>query len=508
MAFYDDSEDEEGQEIGGGQQTGPQSSTISAAPGGSGNAPKAAGSPDKGGNFVGIQQYLNANKPQAQKLGDQAAGVINQSAEQARQGIGALNQEASEKIKPTQSLDSGIAEKLAGGAETLSGDERSTVKNTANATYQGPRAATDLAGYQAASDAQKKATSNIDNSGTEQGRMGLISQINSKPRTQGMNVFDNALLSAGGGREKLTQAAAANQDVKGGVEKASEAIGSQIGRADDPSTPDVDESAGAIGQTNKAKADAMARVQEALNTWQTGFQPKVQAAQDAFVANQNKYRDDIGDEAIFDQETLDLFGLGEGAQLYDMDLASYLQDASPGSINAGNVADQTDYARYAALAEMAGIDPTILNPANASMAGSAPTFGIDNNRFKNDYAAKKAAYDKAYTQDKLGDYAKPLEQLFAGDIMRNYTAQQLADGLRSEDGSTVTPEGQRAYDLKKQVLDDWMAKNYGTRVARTSPETVDWGDVGAPGAPPVTGGIGKGDGSPGYEELIPKKKGG
>lgn len=404
MAYYNPKEDEQegGEEQAqGGMQIGPQTATISSGSGATTNAPASNPSqnaPDRGSNFVGLRTYLDANKPQSEKLGGQVAGVIDQSANQAREGVNALNTEAQEKVKGTQSLGSDILGKIQTGAEALSADERQTAKNTANAQYKGPNSAQDLAGYQSAMDATKKATQNIDQSGTEQGRMALLGQVNDKRRGSGIDTFDNALLQAGGGREKLIQSSQNNADVKSGLENAATGINSQIGRADDPNTPDIDESAGAIGQTNKAQADAYKAIQDSLGAWKQGFDPKVKQAQDALVAQQNAVTSDLGnDQLSLDQGTLDALGLSAGQNVYGLNLTSYLNPANVSDINASNVASQEDYARYAALADLAGEQSLMLNPADASKAGTAPKFSANTDKLKGDLSAADQAFKQAYT---------------------------------------------------------------------------------------------------------------
>lgn len=375
MAFYSDNMDEDELNPNGQPQTGPQSGMLGT---GGGMAPSAAGAPkplapDRSSNFVGIKQYIDANKKQAGKLGDQTAGVIGQSAQGARDAVSSLNQEAQNTIKPVSQLSGDVSNKLSNAAETLSSDERKTIKDTASAQYKGPQNAMGLSGYQAAADKTNKAVQNLNAANTEEGRMGLISQVNAKPRTQGMNVFDNALLQAGGGRERLQQAISANQDVKGGLDAASQAIQSQIGRADDPNTPDVDESSGAIGETNKAQADAYGKIQSALSNWTQGFQPKVGQAQQDLVDWQNKVSADISDDQYnLAGDVLSATGLKAGDRLFGLNLSDYLNSLNASNITAANVASAEDYARYGALADLAGVANPILDQANVSQAGTAP----------------------------------------------------------------------------------------------------------------------------------------
>jgi hypothetical protein len=405
LAFYNNEEDENELDPNnqGLAQTSPGSGVIAGQ--GSVASPQTADktpAPDKPGNFVGISQYLNANKPQAAKLGDQTAGVINQSADQARQGIATLNQEADQKIKPISALDQGLVQKINTGAETLSADERNLAKQTASAKYTGPKQISDFGDtYTNASKATQAAANNINNSGTEQGRMNLISQVNSKPRTQGMNVFDNTLLQAGGGREKIANAASANQNLTGEFQGATENIQNKIGRADDPSTPDIDESSGAIGQTAKSQTDAYKTIQDALTGWKSGFTPKVSQAQQALIDQQNKITQDLGDNQFDLQgEALEALGLGRGQKIYDLDLKSYLNTVSPTEITAANTATAEDYARYAALADLAGEQDLLLKPEDISKSGTAPKPGANKEKLTEDLAKKEAAYNSAFNSSR------------------------------------------------------------------------------------------------------------
>lgn len=420
MAFFREDEELQDEEGGGQGATAPisaGSAVISSAGGGPSPNPGQK-APDKSGNFVGIHKYLEANKNQGAKLGDQTAGIINQSAQDARTKVGELSSAADQAIKPVMGLSDDVKGKISSGAETLSAQERQQIKDTAAAQYKGPKAATDLGdAYTNAQKASQTATQNISNADTEQGRMNLVTQINSKPRTTGMNVFDNALLQAGGGREKIAQAAGQNQDVKGALDQATQEIQGKIGRADDPNTPDVDESTGAIGATNKAQADAYKSVQDAMNAWKQGFQPKVAAAQQGMIDQQNRVTQDIADNPYgLSEETMALLGLNEGDQLFGIDLNNYLGSASPSDISAANVASAEDYARYAALADLAGEQDLMLRPEDSSMAGKIPQYAPDTMRLKQDRAAAQQAYDNAYKNSR-------------GGIFQNFTAQEVENSV-------------------------------------------------------------------------------
>lgn len=504
MAFYNDKEDEDQQSANAqapGAQTQSGSSVITgdSGLGGGASSPKA-NAPDKPGNFVNLNQYLEANKTQAAKLGDQASGVIGQSANTAQQGITNLNQEAQEKIKPVGFLSDDLSAKVKSNAESLTPEQRAQVKSTTSATYQGPQSAADLNSYQSAADANNKAVKNIDNSGTEQGRMSLISQINSKPRTQGMNVFDNALLQAGGGREKLAAAAQANQGVKGALDTATQGIQGQIGRADDPSTPNIDESTGAIGQTGKAQADAYKKVQDALSSWTKGFQPKVANAQKNLVDQQSRVTQDIADNPLqLSDETLGLFGLKPDTKIYKNDLNSYLSQASPSDVTAANVASPEDYARYGALADLAGDKSGFLNPANAGMAGKLPSLKIDTTKLQNDLKTSNDAYEKAYNSQQGGvlnfgylPVANGVDQSFLDPRLKQASPQQLEDVwlpayTAAMKNNPSDPQYPLLINLVQKSLADWKSQYGANNVVNGTQDlptnadgSIDWSKINAP----------------------------
>jgi hypothetical protein len=386
MAFYQDNDEEElvhDPNASMVAQTSPQSATLTGQGASNAGTQAKTNAPDSPGNFVGIKQYLDANKSQAGKLGDQAAGVIQTSADQARNSINDLNTAANENIQGATKLSDDILSRL-NQAETLTDAERNQIKQTAVAQYKGPNNETELGdAYKNALSTNQKAQQNVANSGTEEGRMSLVSQINTKPRNQGMNVFDNALLQSGGGREKLATAANANKDVKGALDAASEAIRNKIDTTKN--------------QTQEAQKDAYSSVQNALNNWKSNFTPRVQQAQQQLSGLQNRITSDIADNPYgLDQETMDLLGLKAGQDIYGVNLNNYLKGSMPSDISAANIANQEDYHRYAAIADLAGEQDLLLRPENISQAGKAYGFNADKDRLAKDIAASDAAYKNAY----------------------------------------------------------------------------------------------------------------
>lgn len=67
---------------------------------------------------------------------------------------------------------------------------------------------------------------------------------------------------------------------------------------------------------------------------------------------------------------MSLLGLSEGANIYDLDLASIANPQFDNSnVSIQRVANEDDYNRYLALSQLAGVDPSLL--VDRSLAGTA-----------------------------------------------------------------------------------------------------------------------------------------
>jgi hypothetical protein len=395
MAFFQDQDEEElnNPEQGGGVATSQASGLVGqgAQAQGTQSAPSAnpsANTPDNPGNFVGIKSYLDANKNQASKLGDQASGVINNSAQGARDAVGGLNSTFNEKAGGPAVFNPEVNQKVGLGAEKLSAEEKGQVKSQYNAQYKGPMDLTDTSLQPQYVDAQKKlntAKTNVQSSGTEEGRKGLITQINEKPRTAGINNFDNILLQSGTGREKLAQTASANKDVTEDI----------LGTAN--------QTAAQKAQANKLAADT-ARTQtqkavgDASGAFQKQFDQNDPMSRLSQAISSGLKLDTIGADVNnnawgMDQATLDSLGIQGGLNTYGVDSSKYFKQGDPSSINAGTLASAEDYARSAALAELAG-GQSFLNQADIGKSGTAKLSSYDTEGFKNAISSKGKKYDE------------------------------------------------------------------------------------------------------------------
>lgn len=418
MAFYNELEDEEGQDQvqqgAASPQTPNQSAVIgaSAAQGGAGaaapmQAPKKA---DRSGNFVGIKTYLDANKKQAQKLGDQTANVIGQSAQAAKSGLENLNQNFNTQAQ--QGLVQNNQDALSAlnqGAEKLNDEQRNIIKNQASAQYKGPQDLTQVQGYQDVQKNYNQAQQNIAGAGTEEGRQQLVKQVGQGPRTAGMTNFDSLLLQSGGGREKVAKAAEAAKGIVGNddvtnANKSAQEKALQVKAQTDAAAKAAQE---AIGGQRKTLEQ---QIQDRLLNFNTQQQKDLKAAQDDLLTQED-----------LDASLAEKLGITEGTRRYGVDLSQFVGPGE-GLASVDNIANADEYARYAALNQlMANQGTNLLDSSKANLAGTAKGVNYDKAGAQKALKEADAAYQKALTTkddtghsiadiDKGGEKYKALKQ--------------------------------------------------------------------------------------------------
>lgn len=220
MAYYAGDEEDEKQQDPNAQtavQTSAPDAIISgqgsSAPAPQGQAP---GTPDKSSNFVGIKQYLDANKQQSAKLGDQVAGKVQGTIQDASNSINSLGDAFKTKANAGQISNIGNAQNDANSITqaaatngNLSQDQKNRFGEVSNAQYTGPNSLIDdTEDYQPAEQKLLDAQNEADLSKTETGNQQLLRQTyNTNPNyTVGANRFDSYLLNSDDNKQKLADA--------------------------------------------------------------------------------------------------------------------------------------------------------------------------------------------------------------------------------------------------------------------------------------------------------------
>lgn len=349
MAYYYGEEDKDLTE---GQPETSKASSVIPAPGTTNapvaNAPATATANNartNPGNFVGVSQYLEANKPQAAGLANKVGGVITGAADTAR---AELSKKAADTTKQIQANTVGFNQKA---IDQLKADPAKVnvahIDPMINAAYKGPTTLGNIDSLQKA----QQAAAGVD---TEEGRRDLVSSLyKDRPLKQGALTFDNLLLQASPDSKNILSNARTAANI-GGIESDIATQRANVEKA----------AQAAKATTDKTRADTLAAINQTKGGFETDLQGRVdalrnQATQEAQGAL-NRLRSGGGLTGQASQRDLDLLGItqeqyqrllqsGTNAALADQ---AVIRDAS--GINANNVASADDYARYNVLRRLAG----------------------------------------------------------------------------------------------------------------------------------------------------------
>lgn len=440
-----------------------------------------ANAPDSPGNFVGIKKYLDANKSQAGKLGDQTAGVIGQSTNKAQESLSGLQNTFKQQVGSAPQFDENAYNQLNTDPGKLTDQQRANLKTNYDAQYSGPSSLQDNRLSDQYSDAQKnllKARENVELADTEEGRQSLISQINNKPRTQGATTFDSVLLSSGGGRQKIADAAKQNEFVKDDL----------LGKANQEASSLAGSVSGQIN-TNRGKVQGAATNQ--ATALEQAIRNALQTSRDTAATRSSQVSQDIADFDL-DPYTLSLLqsgtpgqpgykALGEGFNTYGVNLNDprYFRQADLDSIQASNVASEDDYARAQALEQLMGWDafaeklgPNAINQTTKGQAGSAnlsPSFDIEG--IGNEAMAKGQEWGSKWVNSR-GFIPPTIYAAYQGggqipggyggtqdDYVKSITGYSLLDATPAEAETAIIPKLRQAAAGVGSTIIGWRLKN-------------------------------------------------
>lgn len=431
---------------GGGQSFGDDSSQF--------NQPsQQKGTNNQGSGFVGLDKYMAANK--GSNFGTQVTGKVQGSVDQAKQGLAQGAQDFTNasnqggvKWNDVQNDVKGVIDNA--GDQTSKADA-DKIKNYASSTYQGPETFYGSAyGSKALGDAQK-ASQQANALQSEGGRFALLDQFYGRPNySMGEKSLDNLLV----------------QNQPGTAARAQSIGGQAKGLTSDVNhkAQDLDNLAAVNRQS---AADTAKQTQDYLNNSIQGFEGDLDKRYQDYQTGNNDYNQarvsDLGDDAL-DADTMGLYGLNEGTSLYDTDLSNYLQQSQNAS--KGQFASDSDYAKYLALSQLAGSDPSYLMPDDRSGAGSGATMGkvsVDKDRLSQDLASRKSTYDSS-AQPIQQSISQTQSQLAAAQdaFNRHYASLPVADSVTGDSGqkmeNTTTRQLRSVVQQLQGQLNDYQSQ--------------------------------------------------
>ncbi len=444
----------------GGQQISSGASGV--ITGGSQNTQAGQGSskgPSRSGAFTNLNAYLNANKEQATQLGQNVASNVSNQAEQAKTQLSQTqdqfkNQADQNSVNRNQNLvNQAVSDPTKFVQDQNNVNEFTKIRD---AQYKGPAGIQDVQNYGQASQQVNKANQAVENTKSEAGRFTLIQDQFKKPNytrgqqkldqlflqndTGSRSAFENVQQRYSGLMAQLNQAQTQSQEYaaarKAETEAARNDARTALGQLDDPSTPE-NEAAGAMGAF---QTDLQGRTQAMRNKEQDAYNRLVAATSGT------------GDLEL-DADTMERLGLTEGQRLFNVDLSRVAPQYNPNSINDQTVASADDYAKYSALAKLAGIDPTYLS--NRQLAGTAGGAQVDKDLLKRSIESAQTQFDElANNPNGIGDWA-------------GWGPDQIAEFIRNDMLATPDLGGDSINTGLRQLSKKWLERYDSLQPNRT-----------------------------------------
>lgn len=425
MAFYNDNEDENELENTPSTSTG-QSGVISGQGAADGTA-AASAKPDRPGNFVGLQTYLNANKVQSDKLGDKVASQISGSIQDASAQIGQMNNKFNERVDAGSIRNLGsavddvkdISNKAAYQAigQGLSDDQTNRFKEVTTAQYKGPKDVLETDLYQPVYGKIKEAQNYANLSKNESGNQQLLMDMYKTPSySAGENRFDAYLLNSEQNKQKLAQSRQNAEGLRANLDAAS-VTAKQYADKVAADTEKAKQSARKVFESTQGKRNQ--EVDAELDKERSGWNEEY----DAYL---NLLNSSNKSDLTLNDEQMKKLGVSSGDRIFNMldgqNAADYLtlQEFDP-----NKVITKEQQTQLAALDQLAGLYG-----------------GESKNKYNQADLAGTLTRDIALAADKFGLAAKEQQVMFdaASKIATMTSSLDKSSPLYEEQVSSITKE--------------------------------------------------------------------
>lgn len=421
MAYYADDEEQQGGQTGSGAVTRPGSGLVSGAasgaPGGGKSAPAEAAKQTTPGNsaspFVGIKEYLNANKQQSGKLGGQVGNFVGGRVDAANEALKGAEQNFGQQVdQNTVKLDENLLNQIKNDPTKVAQNQAQLqqAKNMQKA-YAGPTDFQTNQAYQSAAPTLQKAQNTVSNLGNAQGQKQVLTEQQLENRggkvNRGAATLDQALLQASPeAREALKPTQEKGAQLKGNIDTTIQNAMQRVSGAQAQSAA-----------TNKAVQDFY---NQQYQQQQAALNARAQAANQAAQQEAQDIRGRVGYGQLSDRD-LAYLGLSRGD--FDTirgDFAKYGPEVTGGYGNQGmdqlmnyvgfsnpnataqNVATAEDYARAQALNQLAGFGGEYLSNPSLANTFNSDTVNFDVAGARNFINERKAAAERLAAQQAQG----------------------------------------------------------------------------------------------------------
>ncbi len=424
-----DKNDQQNVQLASGTQTPDMAGSIDGA--------DEQGKPTQSGSkFTNIDSYLqNGN---AKGFGEEFGGKIQSGINEAKSNFDTGANAIENKINSSGYVPSQeeINSTVANAGSGTSDEDVKKFQGWTGQSYKGPTSVSDSNGaWDQYWNKANEANTAAKQSGTEAGRFALLDKYYGRPNYNfGEKSLDNLLVQNGGGfnnsQDLQNQAAKLNSYGKQQADKV------------------ASDAAQRAGQIEQSKQAANTAVSGAIGNFQSDLDKRVADENQKRLAESSGLYSDFDTGAITDQDYAKL-GLTQGEDIYGLNPSQYLTQGQ--SLNKSNVASDADYAKYAALSKLAGVDPTYLT--GAPQAAATPAYSFDKQKLSGDIIGKSQSL-----QHGLGNVTT---DPFYGN---NWSNQDLLDAvLKYKNGNTsvfgASPQfGQWAMNKVNEFADTYGAQ--------------------------------------------------
>lgn len=325
------------------------------------------------GQYANIQSYLDANKPQADAMGQKIAGNVESKAVDAQAKIQGLDAQAPK-------VDAYDPNEAYNNVTNLSQEQKDQYRNQrSTGGYSGPYTVDKVAGYDDTQKAVSEASTSVKNLGSESGQQQELKKTYARPSySAGENNLDQVLLQNSEGSKKAIEGVTGKY---ADLDKLFDTTAQKVG-----------------GSLNEAKSQALRNKQGVIAgeeaQWKNLIDP-IQARADQLNAqNPGIYQsvlDDVSDDELFN-DTLQRLGLSAGQNLYDLNLGSYL-NPNLTQVGLNDAATADERAKYQALADL--IQDQSRTQIGTTGRNTNPV-SFDKDKFSKDAAGREAAYQNDF----------------------------------------------------------------------------------------------------------------
>jgi hypothetical protein len=440
MAYYSDDEEQQagGGETGAGAITKPGSGIVSGGTtggqgGASSAAPAAEAKQSTPGNsaspFVGIKEYLNANKPQSGKLGGQVGNFVGGRIDQAGEALKGAEQNFGQQVEQnTVKLDQNLLNEIKADPTKVAADQAKLQQAKAmQQGYQGPTDFQSNQAYQAANPTIQKAQTSVQGLGNAQGQKQLLTEQQLENRggkvNRGAATLDQALLQASPeAREALKPTQEKGAQLKSNIDQTIQNAMSKVAGAKQASAQTNQQLKDVYNQQFQAQQQALnqraAQANQEVQAYNEGLRGRLYNGDvtDQDLAYMGISRGDLdsirGDFSKYaPQSTATAYG-PTGIN----ELSTFLQYSAP-QATAQNVATAEDYARAQALSQLAGGGGEYLSNPTMANTFNRDTVNFDQaaaRNFANQLKSKALAEEEKRKQMEASDPGRAASGMLGG----------------------------------------------------------------------------------------------